>query len=138
MNTNTPTDTLNGIRRTSLSAGLAVSRMLSCSAPLSALATKIFPVWTSKATLPYVAFRRAELQHLPADPRGADTLRIEVRCYAATYAGSVELAELVRDALDYRRFADEGLRVRAATLTGGEEFMEGDAYVQHLIFTIKI
>lgn len=123
-------------RRTSLSAGLAIFEALS---PLSDRVTKIFPLVTDTAELPYICYRRAsgEFQQTNSGPR--DEVAVEVFCFAATYAGSVDLAEDVRDALDGIRGASEcGLTIGSCRLAGGEELWEDDAFIQKLIFNIKI
>ena len=136
MNTTTP-----DIPHTSLSAGRIIYRLLSEHPYIREVATQVFPVAANEAGLPYVAFRRAALEHDPAKGRGADTVVYDVRCYAATYLESVELAEAVRDALDYQTAADEttGIRMRSCYLSATEpEVSDSDAYIQTLKFTIRI
>lgn len=58
--------------------------------------------------------------------------------FAAGYTEGVELAEAVRSALDYSERRSALPPLRSCTLTGGEEGYEGDAYVQELVFTLKI
>ena len=69
---------------------------------------------------------------------GADTVTMEVFCYAAQYADSVELAEAVRAALDYSKGERAGLTMRSCTLVDSEELYEDDAFVQQLLFAVKI
>lgn len=125
---------------TSLSAGLVIYDILSKDADVMAMATKVFPVVTDSAELPYVAYRRTSLsQALAKGTPGAGTVTIEVNCYAATYDGSIALAEAVRSALDnYRGDGTGVLRIRSCALSGSEEYYEGDAYVQALTFEVKI
>ena len=126
--------------KSSLSAGEFIYSILTSDQTVSGLVTKVFPVVVDSATLPYVAYRRASLDHNPtkAGLPGADTINIDVYCYAATYSASVTLAEAVREALDYNSTEVNGMRMRSCYLTNASEGYEDDAFVQMLTFTIKI
>lgn len=101
---------------------------------------KIFPIVIDKALLPYILYRRAALEHnsTKAGMPGADTVTMEVVCYTAKYAESVELAEAVRSALDYSQRERDGLVMRGCVLDDSEEGYEDDAFFQRLIFRVKI
>ena len=126
--------------KTSLSAGAIIRDILVHDADVMAIAKKVFPVVTDKAELPYVAYRRSRLEHntTKAKNPGADTVQIDINCYAATYQESVELAEAVRAALDYSQGEKDGLVMRSCTLADGEEIYENDAFVQCLTFRVQI
>jgi hypothetical protein len=125
--------------KSSISAGLVIYSMLTGSQEIMAAATKVFPVVTDKAECPYICYRCASMEQTPVKGRaGADTITVEVRCYAATYQGSVELAELVRECLDHQQGGIDGLDMRSCYLTGREEVWADDAYLQELQFTVKI
>lgn len=126
--------------KTSLSAGAVIREILLADADVRRRTNKIFPVMTSKAELPYILYRRAALQHNPtkAGLPGADTVTMEVFCYTANYADSVELAEAVRKALDYAQGEKDGLVMRSCTLVDSEEDFTDDAFVQCLSFNVKI
>lgn len=126
------------LEKTSLSAGSIIYHLLTTDREVMERARKVFPVVVDEARLPYVAYRRAALEANPAKGQGADTVTIEVRCYAAAYAESVELAEAVRRALDYRQADKDGLRMRSCLLVGASEGWEDDAYIQQLTFNIKM
>lgn len=126
--------------KTSLSAGAVIRAMLMGSEAVMQRTNKIFPIATDKALLPYILYRRAALEHNPtkAGQPGADTVTIEVVCYTAKYADGVELAEAVREALDYQQGESDGLTVRSCMLADSEEGYEDDAFVQHLDFIVKL
>lgn len=126
--------------KTSLSAGIIIRDILTKDADVRRIATKVFPVVTDKATLPYVAYRRARLDHDPVKTGvpGADKAMIEINCYGKTYEQSIELAEAVRAALDNVQAEKSGLAMRSCYLSDGEEFYEDDAYVQGLTFSVQI
>lgn len=126
--------------KTSLSAGAIIRGILIADADVSRIAKKVFPVVTDKAELPYVAYRRSRLEHNPTKAKnpGADTVQIDINCYAATYQESIELAEAVRAALDYVQGEKDGLVMRSCILADGEEIYEDDAYIQCLTFQVQI
>ncbi len=126
--------------RTSLSAGIIIRDILTHDADVNDIATKVFPVVTEKALLPYVAYRRSRLDHKPVKTGlpGADTVLIEINCYGKTYEDAIELAEAVRAALDNVQAEKDGLTMRSCYLSDAEEFYEDDAYVQGLTFSVQI
>lgn len=124
--------------KTSLSSGEIIRAVLTSDETVMGIVTKVFPVVTDEAKLPYVMYRRAHMEQVPTKGIGADTVGVEVTCYAEQYTQSVELAEAVRAALDGKQASIDGLSMRSCHLTDSEEAWEDDAYVQQLIFTIKI
>ena len=129
------------INRTSLSAGDIIYAMLSSDQAITSIVTAIYPVIElSEAVCPYISYRRAGHSVNPqkAGQPGADTLQIVISCYTEGYEEGVELAELVRHALDYQTYEDGELRMRGCYLTASSETHEGDAFIQDLTFTIKI
>lgn len=128
------------VNKTSLSAGAIVRAVLMADPEVASRTNKIFPVVTPTAELPYIVYRRAELEANPqkSGQPGADTIQMEVACYTARYAEGVELAEAVRGALDYASAEHDGQSMRGCFLAGAEELYQDDAFVQHLIFNIKI
>lgn len=125
---------------TALSAGVVLHRILSSSPSMAGKVTKVFPVVTDKAVLPYISYRRVSLEHtaVKTGTPGADTAIVEVLCFAATYAGSVELAEAVIECLSYTQRTVSGVRLRSCTLVDSEETYEDEAYIQVLKFSIKV
>ena len=129
------------MRKTSLSACEIIYDVLSNDEAITEKVTKIYPVVElTEAQCPYIVYRRTGLSANPqkAGQPGADTVEIEVGCFAADYEDSVELAELVRSALDYRQHVTDDLRMRSCYLSGASEDYGDDAFVQNLLFTIKI
>lgn len=127
------------VNKTSLSAGEIIRSILTTDENVTALTSKVFPVVTDEATLPYILYRRSALSQAPhKGGMGADTVTIEVLCFAASYGDGIELAEAVRSALDGVQHNLDGLVMRSCVLQDSEEAWQDDAYVQQLIFTIKI
>ena len=127
------------VNKTSLSVGEIIYDVLTNDAEVMARTNKVFPIVTDKATLPYVAYRRSRLEHNPVKgTQGADTVQIDVLCFAAKYGDGVQLAEAVRQALDGKQATKDTLIMRSCTIAGGEEYYENDAYIQELNFIIKV
>lgn len=128
------------VPKTSLSVGAIVRDILMNDADVSSRVTKVFPVVTEKANLPYIAYRRSRTEHNPTKAKnpGADTVQLDLLCFTATYGDGIELAEAVRAALDYKQAEKDGLVMRSCTFAGGEEYYEDDAYVQELSFKINV
>lgn len=127
------------VGKTSLSAGEIIRGILINDAEVAARTNKVFPVVEDSAELPYIVYRRTQLEQDPVKGRrGADTVGIEVLCYTAHYTEGVELAEAVRGALDGVQGETDGLVMRSCYLADSEEGWQDDAYVQQLVFNVKI
>ena len=127
------------VSRTSLSAGEIIRAMLLEDPEVAARTNKIFPVATDRADLPYILYRRTQLEQATIKGRqGADTVGIEVLCYTKGYTAGIELAEAVRAALDNKQGEIDGLVMRSCFLSDSEEAWQDDAYLQQLVFTVKM
>lgn len=125
---------------TSLSTGIIIHQLLTQSPEVQRITRRIFPIVIDDAQLPYVVYRRAALETQPTKSlQSADTITLEVACYAATYGASVDLAEAVRAALDHQQTTSpEGLRLRACILDDAEELWDSEAFGQLLTFRAKV
>lgn len=128
------------VPKTSLSAGAIIRTVLLADAEVAARVKKIFPVATDSAELPYILYRRTSLLPNPqkSGQPGADEIQIEVLCFTERYREGVELAEAVRAALDMVSARHDDMRLRSCYLSDSEEAYQDDAFVQQLIFNIKI
>lgn len=127
------------VGKSSLSAGEIIRAILMSDGEVTARAKKVFPVVEDNAELPYIVYRRTQLEQDPTKRgRGADTVGIEILCYTEQYTEGVELAEAVRDALDGKQHESGGLVMRSCYLADSEEAWQDDAYVQQLVFNVKI
>lgn len=127
------------VSKSSLSAGEIIRAILIEDSEVMARANKVFPVVEDSAELPYIVYRRTQLEQDPTKGRrGADTVGIEILCYTKGYTEGVELAEAVRGALDGVQGESDGLVMRSCYLTDSEEAWQDDAYVQQLVFNVKI
>ena len=127
------------VSKSSLSAGELIRAVLIENEEVATRASKVYPVVEDKAELPYIVYRRAQLEKgLVKNQRGNDTVAIEIQCYTKDYTEGVELAEAVRDALDGVQIEHEGLVMRSCDLADSEETWIDDAYVQCLVFNCKM
>ena len=127
------------VSKSSLSAGEIIRAVLTSDPEVTARAKKVYPVVEDTAELPYVVYRRTQLeQGLVKGRRGNDNVTIEVLCYTKGYTEGVELAEAVRDALDNKTAESDGLVMRSCYLTDSEEAWQDDAYLQVLVFNVKM
>lgn len=127
------------VSKTSLSAGEIIRAMLIEDSEVMTRANKVFPVVEDSAELPYIVYRRTQLEQDPTKGRrGADTVGIEILCYTKGYTEGVELAEAVRGALDGAQGESDRLVMRSCYLADSEEAWQDDAYVQQLVFNVKI
>ncbi len=125
--------------KTSISAGIIIGKLLSEAPAVAGITDKVFPVAVDQATLPYIVFKTIGLEQAPVKGgQGADTAELEVCCCAEGYEEAVTLAEAVREALDGISCEEEGIRMRSCRLSDHEEFWEDDAYVERLVFDVKI
>lgn len=123
-----------------LSTGKAIYSLLSADETLRRMTTKMFPVVADSANLPYIAYRRVSLDNVPQKMgMGADTVRMEVNVFTEEYETGVELAEKVREVLEcYGSREVAGLLMRSCYLEASEETWSDDAYVQRLVFCVRI
>lgn len=122
-----------------MSAGLVIHQVLTSDSEVMARASKVFPLNTDSAVLPYVSYRRTSMEAIAVKNKPcSDTTAVEVLCFAKSYGESVDLAEAVRAALDGCRASASGLEMRVCTLADSTEMWEDDAFIQQLIFNVKI
>ena len=122
-----------------LSAGEIVRSILAEDETIAATVTAIYPIVVNTATLPYIVYRRIGLEQVAVKgSRGADKAQIEVDVYTEGYTEGVELAEAVRDALDNATGSTDDLVMRSCLLTDAQEGWQDDAYIQQLVFEVRI
>lgn len=127
--------------RTSISAGLIVYKLLTESQAVKETATKVFPVCITDedAELPYVVFRFASFNPEQVKPDGGpDDCNLIADCLGNGYEEAVNLAEMVRAALENAECSISGLTLSGCVMTDREEFWEADAYVERLVFSLTV
>lgn len=127
--------------KTSISAGFIIASILTNDVALQELGiTDVFPTVSERdAILPYISYQRTGMsQQGVKTGMGADTAQITVTCYATEYEESLEIAEAVRAALDGKQATYEDMRMRSCIMDGSSEGWADDAYIQELVFNVKI
>ena len=114
--------------------------MLIADEDVAAITDKVYPVVTDAADLPYIIYRRSSVDASPVKQGypSADKAQIEIMCCAASYDESIALAEAVRKALDCKSYTYEGVVMRGCVMTDASEAWQDDAYVQNLVFNVKM
>lgn len=126
--------------KTSLSVGEIIRGILVSDEAVKAITERVFPVLTqTKAELPYLVYQRTNLTARSVkEHRSSDEVEMEIMCFAERYEDSVKLAEAVREALDGCQAECGKLFMSKCILTGASESYAADAYIQCLIFNIKV
>lgn len=124
---------------TSLSVGKVVRQMLMDDEAVKAMVTKIFPVVTDEATLPYL-FYDEEVEHTPTKSlEGVDKATVDISVMAESFEECADLCEKVRAALDYHRGEADGLKADCITLTHASKITwEGDGFKRVLTFGMRV
>ena len=114
------------VPKSSLSAGIVIRAVLLEDADVSARTKKVFPIAVDTAELPYIVYRRISLESNPQKSRqpGSDESQIQILCCAARYSDTTA---------EY-----DGMRMRSCYLVDSEEVYENDAFVQRLVFQVKM
>lgn len=129
---------MDATKKTSLSAGQLIRAILLQSESVTAITKSVFPVYRKRADLPYLLYGRRSLDPTQTKNKPADTVEIEVDCYTEDYEQGLELAEAVRYALDHIEAENDTLSMHSCSMTDAGEMYEADAYVQSLVFSMKI
>lgn len=100
---------------------------------------KVCPIVVEKeTTFPYIVYKRIGL--VPASSKDGefeDTARIEVKVVTENYADGIEIANQVRESLEVDEDTFDGMGIETTLENGTEEYAY-NAYIQTLIYKIKI
>lgn len=134
------------IPRTSISVGRLVHAILSADTAVSTMTGgHIFPsVKEVKVSPPYVCYQRVGTSEAAVKSgQGADSCIVRCDCFGRSYNESVDLAELVRAALETDGYSKDGggLRARSIIMTDStDEFTDAGSgiYYEQVTFEMKI
>lgn len=126
--------------KSTLSVGALIRAVLLKHPAVSSQTRIVAPlVVPAETELPYIVYRRAGYSQTAVKRgRGSETIAMEFMCVADSYAGSLALAEALREALDGLYVEDDELAITSSTFVGGSEIVDGEAVVQLLAFDIKV
>lgn len=100
-----------------------------------------YPIVAEKgATYPFALYRRTSFQPYYTKDRNdfQDTILIELTVCATTYKDSITLAQKVKDKLELARGGWGKTTIVNIELMDASETWNEDAYIQRLIFEIKV
>jgi hypothetical protein len=104
--------------------------------------SKIYPIIVEKeTTYPFIVYKRSNI--IPSytkDFHFKDEVIIDIICVSDDYSESVDIASMVRDILEDKRFADFNIfsDIVGINLYSADDDFIDDAYVQTLSFNLII
>lgn len=98
---------------------------------------KVYPLAVvNEVPQPYIVYRRSGTDSsYSKDAKYQEVTSIELQCIADDYSESIELAKIVLETLDYKKFPSKGIP-RIILSDSYEDYID-EAFVQTLVFTIK-
>lgn len=129
---------------TGLQIGRAVAALLAAHSGLrAAIGSKVFPIVSKEGTsYPFVVYRRNSIEvHYTKDGKAGETVNVDIVIAAGSYAESIGLADMVREAIEGKAFVmSESLKVRGSQLTAADEefFEDSNVYTQTLNFNFYL
>ena len=121
----------------SLKVGKEIYSLLNGSSSLTDIVgSKIYPIIVEKeTTYPFIVYKRSNIiPDYTKDFHFKDEVIIDIICVSNNYSESINIASIVRNILEDKRFADiESIKMESAD----EDFIE-NAYIQTLSFNLSI
>lgn len=123
----------------SLEIGKLIYSLLSADSRLSTLlGNKIFPlIVENNTTYPFIVYKRSDVKaNYTKDYYLNDDVSIDIVCVSDNYLSGLEIAVIIREILENKRFKNEGVE-RIQLDYANEDYLE-NAFIQTLGFTITI
>lgn len=123
----------------SLEIGKLIYSLLSDDSRLSTLlGNKIFPlIVENNTTYPFIVYKRSDVKaNYTKDYYLNDDVSIDIVCVSDNYLSGLEIAVIIREILENKRFKNEGVE-RIQLDYANEDYLE-NAFIQTLGFTITI
>lgn len=122
----------------SLYIGKAINSLLRANEELlSAVGQKIYPIVAEvSTTYPFIIYRRSSLTPASNKDQQAEAVYLDVFVVTERYATGVDIAELVRTALERGNYSDT--KIQDIKLVNASEDFLDDAFIQNLTFKIDI
>ncbi|WP_348725290.1 tail completion protein gp17 [Parabacteroides goldsteinii] len=121
----------------SLKVGKVIFSLLNGNSDLTAFVNnKIYPIIVEKeTTFPFIVYKRSNvIPDYTKDFHFKDNVIIDIICVSTNYAESIEIAGIVRNILEDKRYDD----IQSIKLESADEDYTDDAYVQTLSFNLTI
>lgn len=121
----------------SLEVGKEVYSLLSNNEDLTKIVgNKIYPIIVEKeTTYPFIVYKRSNIiPNYTKDFHLEDDVYIDIICVSNDYSESIDIASVVRDVLEDKRYND----IQSIKLESADEDFINDAYVQTLSFNFTV
>ena len=121
----------------SLKVGKEIYSILSKNKSLTDIVgNKIYPIIVEKDTnYPFIVYKRSNvIPDYTKDYHFKDDVIVDIICVSNHYVESVEIATLVRESLEDKKYGD----IVSIKLEGADEDFIDDAYIQTLTFNLTI
>lgn len=125
----------------SLQVGKAIYNILSNDAKvIDSVEHKIYPlIADTGTTFPFIVYRRTGIE--PSDSKDrfiySENTYVEVVIASDKYNESIEIADLVKDALQGKKGNYSGINIHDIRMTNADEDYIEDTFIQNLTFNIK-
>ena len=125
----------------SLQVGKAIYNILSNDAKIiDSVEHKIYPlIADTGTTFPFIVYRRTGIE--PSDSKDrfiySENTYVEVVIASDKYNESIEIADLVKNALQGKRGNYSGINIHDIRMTNADEDYIEDTFIQNLTFNIK-
>ena len=125
----------------SLQVGKAIYNILSNDAKIiDSVEHKIYPlIADTGTTFPFIVYRRTGIE--PSDSKDrfiySENTYVEVVIASDKYNESIEIADLVKDALQGKKGNYSGINIYDIRMTNADEDYIEDTFIQNLTFNIK-
>ena len=119
----------------SLKVGKVIFSLLNGNSDLTAFVNnKIYPIIVEKeTTFPFIVYKRNNIiPDYTKDFHFKDNVIIDIICVSTNYAESIEIAGIIRNILEDKRYDD----IQSIKLESADEDYTDDAYVQTLSFNL--
>lgn len=120
-----------------------IRKWLTENAEVTALVPKknIVPLVISPTEQPFITF-----QHGPIEPQYAkvpdsvvvDSVEVLIAIVASDYEKSIEIADAVRKAIEYKSYEDEDIYIPLISIEEITEDVEADNYIQSILIDFEI
>lgn len=99
---------------------------------------KIYPIIVEKETsYPFIVYKRTNIiPDYTKDFHFKDSVLLDIICVSNDYSESIEIASIVRNLLEDKRFGLQG--IESIKLESADEDFIDDAYIQTISFNITI
>jgi len=99
----------------------------------------MFPILANQNTkFPFITYQRtAVFSSYQKDGLTEDKITLEIIAVSDDYTQSIEIASLIRDTLEMKRFHDSDITIYSMLLESVHEEFADNAYIQRLVFEIK-